>query len=280
MKKILLSAAALLVAMGFTTSTLANFSLSVGIESVQMDIESHADRSIAVSGNDNGLFLFNDSEDNQSTGVGGEVALGYEYDITSEVNIGLEIFGQIDNTDVATPVYANYTDVFTTDIDAPVYDAIASFEWFAGARLRPGYYVTPTTRFFIDGGVVWGGFKLEQSTIVADYWNAVLGTDFDRSEKETLVGWRYGAGVEHEITDNFAIGLDFIVTEFEKFESDTIEDVAALFTNPGNGDTTTIHAESSYRPTLTTIGLNFKYIFGAKEIARQAPRQYYPMTDK
>ena len=264
MQKLLLSAVGLLVAT-LAIPALARFTVSLGAQSTQMDIESEADRYLSFPVEDKGTVTLDlkDAENNQDTDWGGELAVGYQYDFNPTLNIALEAFGQLVTTKVDAPVYSSHTDFLLAEGHVPVYDATASFNWIAGLRLRPGYYVTPSTRLFIDGGIVWGDFELKQDDVVMDFWNSLPYADFDETERETLVGWRYGAGVEHEVTDDFAIGIDFIITEFETFESDSVEDVSKLFSSLAGPNVTTA-AQSTYTPTLTMIGLNFKYLLGGK----------------
>ena len=274
MQKQLLSASALLLATGMAVPTFAQFTLSLGAQSNQLEISSHNqlffsnfqphnEQNIAQ----NNLNL-NNSNNSQETNVGGELAAGYQFNYDATYNVAIEIFGQLSNTRVETPVAPNGIDVLTTLYSVPLADATASFEWLAGIRMRPGYYVTPAVRLFIDGGIVWGDFELEQSDALHHFVNATLATNFDQSQTETLVGWRYGAGVEYQFNEMMALGLDYIITEFDEFSSDFVEDAAAagaiIYGSP-------INAHADYTPTMHTLGLNFKLLFGGTQKQTSSP---------
>jgi opacity protein-like surface antigen len=260
MKKALLSTTALLVAAGIATPSIAQWTISAGIQSAQLEVESDSEAYVTPSTpNPFATSSFDFSRNDQDTSIGGELAVGYQYNINNVYNVALEGFGQLSAAEV--------------DVDAvSPYDANASVTWVAGLRLRPGYYVTPSTRLFIDGGVVLGGFELEQAENTIQGAERALKTSaLDKTEVDTLCGWRYGVGIEHKMTENFVMGVDYTVTEFETYTSDFLEDAVEIAHAQGKtGD-----AKAEYSPTLSTLGLNFKYLFGAKKQPRR-----YQMMDK
>lgn len=285
MQQKLLAAATTLAITSIATPVFAQFTLSAGVQGTRMDVESESQRMLVIPNNkqstigpDTTTLLLDDSENNESTNVGGELAAGYQFNFANNLNIALEIFGQLSNTQVDTPVFANGSALLITKIGIPAQDATASFNWIAGLRARPGYYMTPKTRLFLDGGIVWGGFELEQAADVVNFFNVNLPADFDRTETETLVGWRYGAGIEYKLTPSFVIGVDYIITEFEEFTSDTVEDFATFINSQLSQGGGSLTANSEYQSTLHTAGLNFKYLFGASKV--KPPQRYYEMRDK
>lgn len=278
MHKRLLSTSALLLAAGFAVPAFAQVTVSLGVQSSQLFVESEttflASDPKVVDPSIRPLNLA-DADDNQATDVGGELALGYQFNVNSIFNIALEGFGQLAATTVDTPIFPDGADVLLSEIETglttPLQSAKATFNWLAGLRVRPGLYITPKTRVFVDGGVVWGGFELEQSRDTVDFLNAVSSFDFDHKESKTLIGWRYGVGAEYDITDNFVVGVDYTVTGFDEFNSEFVEEFGEYATTTGLFGTVT--SSASYVPTFHTLGLNFKYQFGAKREHKQ-PHTY------
>lgn len=277
MHKRLLSTSALLLAAGFAVPAFAQVTVSLGVQSSQLFVESET----AFSATDPALLdplpplNINEVGDDQATDVGGELALGYQFNVNSIFNIALEGFGQLAAAKVNTTVLPAASDVLLSQLEegiaTPIMSATASFNWLAGLRVRPGLYITPKTRVFVDGGVVWGGFELEQSSDTVDFLNAVSDFDFDRKESKTLIGWRYGVGAEYDITDNFVVGVDYTVTGFDEFNSEFAEEFGDYATTTGLFGN--VASSASYVPTFHTLGLNFKYQFGAKREHKQ-PHTY------
>ena len=268
MQKQLLSMSVLLIAAGLAVPAFAEFTLSVGVQSSELDVESRN----KVMGPPNSGIDIDRTESNNDTSLGGEVALGYQYDFATDYDLAIELFGQFSGADTAVPIEADSLAPMFQQFGLPDEDAHASFDWMAGIRLRPGYNVTPSTRFFIDGGVLLGSFEMEYSDAMIEQVSNLLTTNFASSETETLFGWRYGVGVEYKVTHNFMLGVDYAITEFNEFTSDFVEDAAAAALPQHQ---THVDAESKYTPTFYTWGLNFKYAFGAKQ-----PKRHAEMKDK
>lgn len=268
-----LSTSLLLVAANVAVPAFAQFTMSMGVQSNQMEVESHTHLYIAPM-----PLNLDDHENNQQTNVGGELAAGYQFDYDPTYNVAIEIFGQLSNARVKVPVSPNGADELTIGSNAPVEDATMSVEWIAGVRMRPGYYVTPAVRLFLDGGVVWSNFELKQTDALQDYINGVpLLTHFDQSQTETLFGWRYGAGVEYNINEMMVLGLDYIITEFEHFDSDFVKDAVHQGSEIGQ---ISASGFAKYTPTIHSLGLNFKVLFGGTQQSAPPPRQPNVMRDK
>ena len=252
-KNILLSSTALLVAAGFATPTFAQFTISAGVQSTNMNVESEMNVSF-ISGTI--ITETSASSNNQETAVSGELAGGYQFNFNPTYNVALEVFAQQLNNSVNVPIFVDESDRISGNT------AKTSFDWIAGLRLRPGYNITPSTRVFVDGGVVWGGMEIDYD----DDNGLGLG---GQEDAETLSGWRYGAGFEHAFLYNFMIGVDYTVTQFSEMHAEKAEQA---FHEQKNGSGSTSFEDSA---TLKTLGLNFKYLFGA-----QKPARHYEMRDK
>lgn len=232
---------------------LADFTISAGIQSTTMDVHSNMNVTEPPGMGDPDSFPINGFEDDFDTDVSGELAVGYQYDFDDTYNIALELYGQLLAPQVVVPFYAGDNNDFSNDA------VHTSFDWITGLRLRPGYYVTPSTRFFIDGGVALGNFKAEypnELTFSDDRGITVFPTH--SSETSTLWGWRYGVGIEHEIDENFLIGVDYTITQFNEMNATVVSDTLL---DPSLGFE---QASMMYTPKLSTLGLNFKYLFDSE----------------
>ena len=87
MQKQLLSISALLITAGLTVPAFAEVTISVGVQSSELDVES---RNIVI----NHDVVIDRTESNNDTSVGGEVALGYQYDFATDYDLAIELFGQ------------------------------------------------------------------------------------------------------------------------------------------------------------------------------------------
>ena len=67
--------------------------------------------------------------------------------------------------------------------------------------------------------------------------------------------------------------MDYSITQFDTYNSDYIEDASEVFSQPNEFDDL-VALNTKYEPTLYVLGLNFKYLFGAK------PQRHYEMNDK
>ncbi len=261
MQKTLLSTTALLITAGIAVPAFAQWTISAGVQSTQLEVESRFQSSLdSINGNQDY------SRNDQATGIGGELAVGYQYNFDTTYNVALEAFGQLSDAQVRT----QGMDVDTTNGDFQLLDPQASITWIAGLRLRPGFFVTPSTRVFLDGGVVVGGLEVEQNDDLVATIASETGQTLDEEDVTTLWGWRYGAGAEHKFTENFLVGLDYTITEFDDYKSEFAQDASSTSAVPG---TQSVH----YTPTLHTLGLNFKYLFGA---SRHVQHHHYEMKDE
>ena len=185
MYKKLLSTSTLLIAASAATSSFAQVTLSLGVQSSELDIETQNEMFIPVDG-----ININRTESNNNTGLGGELALGYQYDFNPTFDIAVELFGQLSGAETKTPLTADSGGTFFSAAHVPFKDSVASFDWIAGLRLRPGYNLTHSTRLFVDGGIVLGGFEVTHNDQTVDAINA----EIDRNWSNLKIQL-YSAGV-------------------------------------------------------------------------------------
>lgn len=246
---------AILLVASISSPAFAQFTASLGVQSAELDVNTHTELNNVTA---DGVDALDGNATTTDIDIGGELALGYQFNFAHGRNIAFEAFGQLLASDTKV------TPITGASFAALENEATASFDWIAGLRVRPGYDVTPTIRVFLDGGIAWGGFEVEYEDgfITANEFTP-FGDDSD-----TLFGWRYGAGMEYKFTKQFLIGVDYIITEFNELDADELADAKG-------GLHITSPVYTTYTPTLHTLGLNFKYLFGHKE-----HREHYHMSDK
>ncbi len=215
------------------TPVFAELTASLGIQSAELQVTSKTNWP-----NFSPDFSFEEAQSDESFGVSGEAAIGYRYRINDHYDFDTELFGQVNDAQTHVPVIAG-------DNNLTFANATATFDWIWGLRVRPGYQITEDTRFFIDGGLVWGMFDVDYHKHDPN----IIIVDSDDAHK-AIYGWRYGVGVEHAFNDFFAVSVDYALTEF-----DEVNTYLENESEESNGKTT-------YTPTFYTIGLNFKVFFG------------------
>lgn len=81
-------------------------------------------------------------------------------------------------------------------------------DWYGTLAGRLGYAQGPTL-FYGMGGAAWGHHKTVESVI----GDAVV-DDFIQSDKRTKLGWTAGLGVEHALSERFAVRIEYAHIEF------------------------------------------------------------------
>lgn len=180
-----------------------------------------------------------------------EMALSYLYGFNDTYHVAFEVFGQKNGNDrldssllsvnERTPQDEN--EIWGND------DVRADFDWTTGVRLRPGMNVTPTTRLFLDSGVVWGDFSMELTNLNS---GAFSGSD-ELEASDTLRGFRYGAGIEQHLpyVNALSLVLDYSMTQFEETE-------LLYHTQVNNPD---VETDPLYAPAYQQVMLTLKAEF-------------------
>lgn len=202
---------------------------------------------------------------NKNNELRNEMAVGYEFGFNDEYHVALEVFGQKNPGEHKVNNYA-----YGLEEPSPVddfdnwnlNDGRADLDWSTGVRLRPGYNVTGNTRLFLDGGIVLGDFSMEltdaaQTMGVAQYSDAM-------SQGNILHGFRYGAGIEHELDEesHLRLVLDYSMTEFESASMNQIPSGMMSATASDLNDVAALDSPAYQQVTLSVKaefdpGLNF-----------------------
>jgi outer membrane immunogenic protein len=127
-------------------------------------------------------------------GFKGGVGLGYNYQIQDWV-LGVEV-----DYGMGGKINDDYDPTATND-----YIKLAGI---GTARAKLGY-AFDDTMIFITGGAAYVDTKLTGQRTAASV---------AFSEKADSFGWTIGGGIEHAITDNFHLRLDYLYTQFAGFE--------------------------------------------------------------
>ena len=135
----------------------------------------------------------------------GGVYVGYNYQMTNNVVIGLDADFAWTGADDSSPVFDLGGD--------PIASLDTELDWEGAVRARLGYAVD---RFlpYIAGGVAFG--RLHGEAFGLD--GASLG-----EADETNVGWTVGVGLEYAFTDNLVARAEYRYTDFGDFDF-TVDD--------------------------------------------------------
>ncbi|WP_269930228.1 outer membrane protein [Aminobacter sp. HY435] len=130
-------------------------------------------------------------------GVLGGVYVGYNHQFANNVVLGID--ADI-NAAHLTGGGGEYS-----DNDGPLVglDTSSKMNWNGAVRARAGYAMD---RFlpYVAGGLSFGGYEFE---LLGD--NVLM-----FSEKETMVGWNIGAGIEYAATDNLILRAEYRYSDF------------------------------------------------------------------
>ncbi len=165
------------------------------------------------------------------TGFIGGYQLGYNFQATNKVVIGLE-------ADIS---FASPLDSLETRIDP----YRTSYNYIATVRPRVGYQIGSFLPY-VTGGLAWGATKIDQF----DANGSTIGEN-----SATHVGWTAGAGLEWPVTGNWT----------GKFEYDYIDLGAQTYNLPAGA------LDVDPRVHLFKLGLNYRLNAGRSENAPAAP---------
>lgn len=142
-----------------------------------------------------------DSIDVDPDGWLGGIYVGYNYQFTNNVVLGIDADFAWTGADDSTTVFDGEDLVGSLD---------SELDWEGAVRARLGYAVD---RFlpYIAGGVAFGRLNHD----VFDALGAPSGSDDD-----TSVGWTLGVGLEYAFTDNIIGRAEYRYTDFGDFDFD------------------------------------------------------------
>lgn len=130
----------------------------------------------------------------------GGVYVGYNYQMTNNVVVGIDADFAWTGADDSSPVFDGVgTEIASLDTE---------LDWEGAVRLRLGYAVD---RFlpYVAGGVAFGRLSGE----AFDPGGAFLG-----GADETNTGWTVGVGLEYAFTDNLIARAEYRYTDFGDFD--------------------------------------------------------------
>jgi outer membrane immunogenic protein len=163
----------------------------------------HRDSSYGFVGGD--VFPFEDFE-SDFDGFSGGAILGFNYQFDSIV-VGIEGdvgFASIEDND------GNAGDGLGGGFGSIKEEIDMTY----GVRARLGYAMDRTL-LFIQGGVTWAEYEAELDGIA-------IPPGFEDYSDETLFGWQIGGGVEHAVTDMITVRLDYLYTDYESGDAETL----------------------------------------------------------
>lgn len=185
MKLKYLSAATLLGAAFSLPATAHEVTGSLGILSTKLDSQ------FEQSGSSTNKSYFNGSESD----LEGEIALGYVWTINRGFDMAFELFYDFGGPEVKQ----------TTGFGAG--HATHSIDSIWGFRVLPGFYVTTNTKVFLDIGYA----SIDNELSIKNQGGT---GGFSKKSKSTdSAAYRYGAGVQTMIYDNFSLRMSYVVMD-------------------------------------------------------------------
>ncbi len=220
-----LSAAALLGAAFSLPATAHELTFGVGLLSTTLDSEFEQ----TISGNTNKSY-----HNGSSTDLGGEIALGYVWTINRGFDMAFELFYDFNSSEVKQSLTegTNFGLLSTGHAKHNINSV-----W--GLRILPGFFVTTNTKIFLDVG--YASIDNELSLKSAGT------TGFSKlTDSKDSAAYRYGAGVQTQIYDNFSLRASYVV----------MDGASALKVKSDNGASSV-----KATPTIHNFAANLTYHF-------------------
>jgi len=167
----------------------------------------------------------------------GQLALGYDYSLRQQWGVALEA-----NADLFTgqSVYNVSNWFFTTPAKAT-----EQFKYGWGLFLLPRYQLNDQAQLFIGPGVTQSQFKINSNSAPT---GGNLG--FTGQASQWLTGWGFKAGTSLALTSSFDLLLTYQFSNYQTMTRTGME--------PLSGSV----LKATYRPTVNTVMLGIKYLFG------------------
>ena len=124
-------------------------------------------------------------------------------------------------------------------------------QWFGTVRPRVGWLFTPTTMFYVTGGLAYG--KVNESGTIS---NGVVSTPFDFSR--TSAGWTAGGGVEGKIDGNWSWKVEYLYLQLREPDGSVLTNLPTLRLTPPP----TVEIDPLFKDNIVRVGINYK--FGAE----------------
>lgn len=153
--------------------------------------------------------------------------------------------------DITATDYSESSRVISRTADAD-YQLESDLDYFATARLRAGYLITPSVLAYATGGFAYGETDTTFNTT-----NTAQISSLSVNTNETDWGYSVGGGMELKVTDNLSFGTEYLYTNLGSTNTSATFTAAPFnggvaggsttFTNDDDFDFHTIQAKLSYR---------------------------------
>lgn len=182
----------------------------------------------------------------EDVNYGGQI--GYNMQTSGGLVVGLEadVTGLSGSGTVVKPLTA------TTPFPALSYAVTNTFDpkVMYGVKARLGY-ASGKTLFYATGGWGWTDADIAMDISSNGGYHKVA------SLKHTFNGFQAGAGIEHKMSDNLSVRLDYTYTDQGDFTFQTDYAAGSSFAPPGFNYTETFTQD--LRMHLVRVGLNFHF---------------------
>ncbi len=152
-------------------------------------------------------------------GFQGGIHAGYNFINQSNFMIGVEAdltyLGLEDTTQIPVTRIDSVPGTEPFDVS---YRSELELEWQSTVRLRTGY-VANKTLFYGTAGIAFAGLDWEEQATIIDV-NGAGGTIVrNHSDRDILIGYALGTGVQHAITPKLSIGASYLYENFGDSDS-------------------------------------------------------------
>lgn len=175
-----------------------------------------------------------------SSGLYGEVGIGFDYQITQRIFVGIKGDLNIDNAEWKANF--NLGDEFSGEVTS-------SRAWGGKFGPRVGLLVTPNTAVFLGGGVAYAEFNKYEATLSGG-GESVSGDVFPDQETEAW-GWYGELGLESHIQNGLFVRATGVYVDYEDLE---------LFSASGEGSS--IKLTDDREELIAKAGIVYKFGFG------------------
>lgn len=174
--------------------------------------------------------------------------VGLEFSVNgSELNL------EQDNQLTTSQAYEGYVGTLSahTDVQLNNFEPVAD--------LKVGFTLPTRTYLYARLGAAFNTLELTESTTFEQY-NDIAGRSisqsFTRSDKDSVVGYRLGAGIEHRFYDRVSVALDYVHTDYGQVY--TVGQQFTEFFEPDlNDDRVYDRTRADVTRNIVTLGVNY-----------------------
>ncbi len=207
----------------------------------------------------------NTADAGNQSGIFGGAQLGYNYQLTPVVLVGVEADIQgVADTILAGSVTGSGVPVgFPTEKMTSLTTVSKGLDYFGTLRARLGYEVTPTTLVYATGGLAYGGVK--SSTTVSQSDSGILPGNVTAAYagtgtfSDTRVGWTAGGGAEFMFTKQWSVKAEYLYYDLGSVSYAVGPLVANAPGFPSPTWTANAQSTTKFNGNIVRMGVNYHF---------------------